>query len=737
MLRRTASVVALLVCAVAQAQEPPPIPSFRVDVMAALSKAGCNLGVCHGNKYGKGGFKLSLRGDDPAGDFAVLTRDLSARRANPLEPERSLLLLKPTMQVPHEGGRRFRIDSPEYEILSRWIGAGMPADPPELPTVAQLLVEPAEVFLKAPADSTKITAIAVFSDGTTRDVARQATYELSSPIADVDAEGRIYRRDFGEVTLIVRYVDRQAPVRIAFVPERPGFVWSAAEPEHPIDRFVYDKLQRLEINPSPICSDTVFVRRAYLDLLGTLPTADEARAFVGDRTDGKRSRLIDALLDRPEYAEFWALKWGDLLRNEEKTLDRKGVEAFHAWIRNGIATGKPLDVFVRELIASRGSTYGTPASNYWRAMREPFMRAESTAQVFLGVRLQCAKCHNHPFDRWSQDDYYGWSNLFSRVQYRVLENRRRDSNDSHEFNGEQLVVMARTGDVVDPRNEQPPAPRFLEKGSAALPEDADRLLALAEWLTRPDNRAFVDAQVNRIWFHLMGQGIVDPIDDFRGTNPPSHPELLRFLSDDFVAHKFDVRHLIRTIMNSRTYQASSEAHDGNRDDHLNFSRAKEQRLSAEVLVDALSRATGAPVSFSGYPRGTRGIELSGVRLERGNRPTKADQFLSLFGKPPRLQSCECERASDPTLSQTFQLVSGELMNDLLTHRACRVTRMISEQRPDADCIDELYWSTLSRPPTDEERQATTLYLQNAADRRRGLEDLLWGLLNSHEFLLRR
>ena len=729
----------LLVSSAQLAAREQPVPSFRIDVMAALSKSGCNMGVCHGNKYGKGGFKLSLRGDDPSGDFDVLTRDLSGRRANPLDPDRSLLLLKPTMQVPHEGGRRFRPDSPEYDVLRRWIAAGMPGDQDDLPVLRQLTAAPAEVFIPAPHDSVRISATAHFSDGSRRDVSRTATYELSNQIADVDHDGRVSRRSSGEVTVIVRYLDRQVPVRIAFLPARADFVWSAPEPANFVDRFVFEKLQRMQINPSAPSSDSVFVRRAFLDLTGSLPTADEARRFVSDSSTDKRARLIDELLERPEYADFWALKWGDLLRNEEKTLDRKGVEGFHAWIRNSIATGKPLDKFVRELIAARGSTYGVPAANYWRAMRDPFMRAESAAQVFLGVRLQCAKCHNHPFDQWTQDDYYGWSNLFARVDYRVLENRRRDSNDSHEFDGEQIVLMARTGEVNDPRTQLPAPPRFLAKGSAALPDEADRLLALADWLTGPANRTFVEAQVNRVWYHLTGQGIVDPIDDFRGTNPPSNPALLQSLCDDFVAHHFDVRHLIRTIMNSRTYQAASAVNDTNRDDVVNFSHAKELRLSAEILVDALSQATEAPVSFAGHPKGSRAIELSAARSERDrdNRPTRADQFLRLFGKPARLQSCECERTNDPTLSQTFQLVSGELINDLLVHRSNRLTRLLASGSSNEEIVADLYWSSVSRPPTAGELQATLQHLQSVDDRRRGLEDILWGLVNSNEFLLRR
>lgn len=723
----------------ALADKPDQAISFGVDVMAALSKAGCNMGVCHGNKNGKGGFKLSLRGDDPRADFEVLTRDQLGRRANAVDPDRSLLLLKPTMQVPHEGGRRFKIESPEYAVFSRWIAAGMPADPRGRAILRELTVEPTEAVLIAPVDRLQLRVSALFSDGTRRDVTTQATYELSNQLVDVEHDGLVLAKSHGEVTVIVRFLDRQAPVRLAFIPARPEFVWNGPAATNAVDRHVFEKLRQHRINPSPLADDTVFVRRAFLDLLGLIPTADEARRFVADPRPGKRAELIDTLLERPEFADHWALKWSDLLRNEEKTLDRKGVQTFHEWIRLSIAEGRPFDQFVRDLIAARGSTYSSPAANYWRAMREPFMRAESTAQVFLGVRLQCAKCHNHPFDRWTQEDYYSWSNLFARVDYRIVENNRRDRNDSHEFDGEQIVFMSRKGEVNDPRTRKPAAPRFLSPEATPLPAGTDRLLALAEWLTRPDNRLFVDTQVNRVWYHLIGQGIVDPIDDFRGTNPPSNPRLLAALADEFVRHQFDLRRLIRTIMNSHTYQASSVPNATNGDDATGFSHAREQRLSAEALVDAYSRVTESALSFSGYPAGMRAGELPGAQTEGGRSATRttAEQFLKLFGKPARLQACECERTNDPTLSQTFQLVSGGLVNELLTVRDNRLGRLLSTGKSSDEIIDELYWATLSRAPTDEETKAATKYLLGSPERRARLEDLLWGLLNSNEFLLRR
>lgn len=713
--------------------------TFDTDVMAVLSKAGCNLGTCHGNANGKGGFKLSLRGENPDTDYATLTRDLSARRANPVEPERSLILLKPTMQVPHEGGTRFRASSAEYRILRDWIAAGMPRSFAGAPRATQLVVSPADQVVVEPETRTQLKAEAVFSDGTRRDVTSQVVYEAADPFVSIDHDGLAETHGRGETTVVVRYLHLQQPVRLAFIPARPDFTWTGPAPSNFVDEHVFYKLRSLRMNPSEVIDDAAYLRRVSLDVLGVLPTADNARTFLTDTRSDKRSRLIEELLERQEFADFWALKWSDLLRNEEKTIDRKGVQNFHAWIRQSIAVGKPVDQFVRELIASRGSTYTNPASNYYRAMRDPFMRAESTAQLFLGVRLQCAKCHNHPFARWTQDDYYSWANVFSRVNYLVLENNRRDRNDSHEFDGEQIVLMSRTGEVNDPRTGKPQPPRFLADRANEISPSDDRLFELAEWLTSPDNKLFAQVMVNRVWHQLMGRGIVDPIDDFRPTNPPANPRLLEALADDFVAHKFDLRHLIRNIVNSRTYQLSAVPDDTNREDEKNFSHAKLRRLSAEQMLDSLCLVTGAAPRFNGYPEGTRAGELPGViavRL-RESRSSSGDQFLKTFGKPQRLVSCECERSGETTLSQAFQLVSGPLINDLLSRPDNRLQQLLDSGKSHEKIVEELFWATLSRAPNGEELKGTTAYLLAQVDKRQALEDIVWSLVNSHEFMFRQ
>lgn len=713
--------------------------SFQRDVMAVLSKAGCNMGVCHGNQYGKGGFKLSLRGQDPEIDYETLTRDQSGRRVNRLDSARSLVLLKPTMQVAHEGGRRFDVDSPEYKILEQWIASGLSNDAESNPKLVGVEVTPDDAVVVEPQTDVALRVLARFEDGTERDVTQLTVYSSDNDLAEISPNGIVRRRELGETTIIARYLDKQSPIRIAFIAERADFAWSNPEPANVVDELVFEKLQRLQINPSEVCDDTVFIRRVYLDLLGLIPTADESRLFVADSSPDKRSNLIDGLLQRPEFADFWALKWSDLLRNEEKTLDRKGVQNFHAWIRKNIDDGRPINDFVHDLIAARGSTYAEPAANYYRAMRDSLTRAESTAQLFLGVRLQCAKCHNHPFDQWTQDDYYGWANLFSRVQYKVLENRRRDTNDSHEFDGEQIVYMAAGKEPVNPRTGKPQQPQFLSDSQESPPKDADRLESLADWLTSPDNPRFAANQVNRIWFHLMGRGIVDPIDDFRDTNPPANPALLDALAEQFVRGNYDLRATVRLIANSKTYQLSSEPNESNVDDERNFSHASVRRLSAEQFLDSATQVLGVPVPFNGFPLGMRAGQIPGVNAirDRDQPPSVGDQFLKAFGKPERLQTCECERSDETTLNQAFQLVSGPLLNNLVSDDKNCLSKALQTAATNDELVTELYWSALSRAPNGDELRVTAAYLQNAKGRRRAVEDLVWSLLNSQEFLLRR
>ena len=725
--------------------------SYRNEVMAVLSKAGCNAGTCHGNKNGKGAFKLSLRGQDPDLDFLAITHDSLSRRVDPFQPEQSLLLQKPTGQIAHEGGSRFQKGSEEYEILRRWITGGLQNDLVTAPALLGMEVSPSSSVLVHPVDRVQLRVQARFSNGTTCDVTSLAVFEPANSVATVSSDGLLQRQQPSlpaEAVVVVRYLQCREPVRVAFVPDRPAQGLNSMETANYVDRHVFEKLRMLRINPSRLCSDQVFVRRAYLDLLGILPSSEEARSFVkvpagARKTAAKRSRLVEELLQRPEFGDFWALKWADLLRVEGHSLDVKGVQSFHQWIREGISTNKPLDQFVRELITSRGSTYASPAANYYRPNRDPATRAKAAAQIFLGARLQCAECHNHPSDFWTQDDYYDWAANFARINYKVIENKREIGSDQHEWKGEQIVFLASKGSVKNPRTGGEAHPRFLGETVALQTESKedgpDELEALAQWLTTGTNLWFAQVQANRIWHHLMGRGLVDPPDDFRLTNPASHPALLDDLAKDFVAHKYDMRYLIRLIMNSRAYQLDSEPSETNQDDQSNYSHALVRRLGAEQLLDCQSQVIGIPLKFAGFPAGFRAAQLPGVRPEsKGKRRSnQLDQFLELFGKTPRLLATDTERSCECNLGQAFQLISGVTVNDMLAGQENRVGRLLAAGKSDSEILQELYWTALTRSPSSEELNQLLPLLHQAKDKRQEFDDILWALLNSKEFLFRK
>ena len=714
--------------------------SFGRDVLPVLTRAGCNAGACHGNLNGKGGLKLSLKGEDAAGDFATLTRDMLARRTDPLRPAESLILQKATAQVPHEGGARFAAGSNEYALLHAWVAGGCKFDAPGGPTLRKLVVTPASQILVDPADRFTVKAVAHFSDGSTRDVTSLAAFEFTAVgVATITPAGEVVREQPGEVVLLVRYLAHVEPVRVVFLPNRPVPDMAGTVSNNEIDTLVFAQLKELRLKPADLAADHVFLRRAYLDTLGVLPTAAEARAFLADADPEKRTKLIDALLARPEFAEFWAQKWSDLLRNEEKSLDKKGVAVFYRWIAAQLAADRPLNEFARDIVAARGSTYANPPANFWRAIRDPLQRSESVAQVFLGVRIGCARCHNHPFDRWTVDDYYGFGALFARVDYRILDNGKKDKLDKHEFVGEQIVWQNRTGEMPNPRTKQSARPLFLGAPTPAMGNDADRLAAVADWIASPTNPFFAKAQANRIWLHLMGRGLVDPNDDFRATNPPSNPALLDWLAKDFAAGGFRLKRTVKTIMTSRTYQLAATVRDTTTmGDELHHSHAAVAPLEAEQLLDALAGVTGVPVAFKGYPLGMRANQIPAPpQTGRGRGEGMSDKFLKTFGKPERLLTCECERNDDPGLLQAFQLITGELMNSLVRDPDNRVGRLLSAGKPDAEMLDELYLAALSRPPTATESKKLLAHLTTAPDRRAAWEDVLWALLNSKEFLLRR
>jgi hypothetical protein len=710
--------------------------SFDRDVMAVLSKAGCNAGTCHGNLNGKGGFFLSLRGQDPVADWEELVTSADGRRLNRIEPARSLILLKATAEVPHGGGRRFGRDDPEWAVLERWIREAATGPQDAAPQVARLVIDPPDAVVEGETAQVPLKVTAEFTDGATADVTRMAVYEPSDPLIEVSREGVVAFDRPSLTTVTVRYLRGQAVARAAVVPPRSDATssWNGPPPANLIDEAVFARLRQVGVEPAPPAEDAVFLRRVFLDLLGVLPTAEEAKAFVADTAPDKRQRLIDQVLARPEWAEVWAGIWSDLLRVEEKTLDAKGVEVFHAWMRQSFAEGKPLDVFVREIVAARGSTYDVPAANFWRAHREPIIRGETVAQVFLGARIGCAKCHNHPFDHWLQDEYHDWSAVFTGIDYEIVKNERKDDLDKHEFVGEQIVQLKDFQERINPRTGGPATPRLL--GEAGYPE-GDRLEALAAWMTSPDNRRFARSQVNRIWFHCMGRGLVEPVDDLRDTNPASHPQLLEDLTDLFIASGHDVRGLVRLICTSQTYGLSSGHPDPGplaANEQL-YARAVVRRRSAERILDAQVAVLGANAQFEGYGEGTRAGEVAGV--ERVRRKTAdGDQFLRLFGKPERLLACECERSNEPTLSQALTLVGGPGLHARLGSQSNRLAQLLAADRSAEEIVEELFWTALVRPPTAEEKAAAVVAFETAPTPREAAEDLAWALVNAKELLFR-
>jgi len=661
--------------------------SFHNDVMAAISKAGCNLGTCHGNATGKGGFKLSLRGQDADLDFKALARDASGRRVDLFAPEHSLILVKGANQIAHEGGKKLDPKTWEYQVLRNWIAAGLPRDDGTAPKVTKLTVTPTELVLDEPQDKVQITVQATFADGTQRDITDRAIYEpLQNGLVDVSKSGLVKRLQFGEPGVLVRYLNQSVPVRLTFVKANPAFVWSKPRRDNYIDAHIFTKLKTLRMNPSAVCSDEVFMRRAWLDLCGLIPPADEARAFEAETHRDKRARLIDRLMVLPEFADYWTLKWSDVLKVESRTLDKTGVQAFHDWIRDGITRNRPINEMVRAMLASRGSTYHEPETNFYRANRTPELRATTAAQVFLGTRLQCAQCHNHPFDRWTQDDYYNWSAVFAQVDYKIIGDiKPRDKNDKHEFNGEQVVFLNAKLNIENPRTGDKAKARFLGADMPKLADKQDELQAAAAWLTSAQHPLFAKAQANRIWYHLMGRGLVDPVDDMRLTNPASHPQLLEELAQDLIRSGFDLRHLIRTIMLSRTYQLDSTPNETNATDLINYSHHLPRRLSAEQLIDSLYASLRVTSDFNGWSRGTRASQIPGPDNGRGSpNPMSPEAFLVQFGRPKRELSCECERAADTSIGQIFQFISGPIVSNVVSQKYNRLGSLL--KNPDNGAI---------------------------------------------------
>ncbi len=691
--------------------------SFRRDVIPALSQAGCNMGACHGTPTGKGGFRLSLRGYLPDQDFSTLSRDVSGRRINPIATTTSLILRKPLGEVPHEGGLRLSRTSKAYEFLHDWIKEGT-KDDPAAPAALGLEILPESRVLNAPTQTQQVAVLVRDADNTLRDVTPICYYDSSNPaIAEVDADGYVRFKARGEVAIIAHYLNLVANIRLTHLVDVPGFTRAEVPEDNVIDRAVFRKLNRMRIQPSDICTDREFIRRVYLDVLGVLPTPQEVKEYLAAPAANRRDLAIERLTGRPEFHDFWALKFADVLRSNGRLIQTKGAYVFHRWIRECLERNVPMDRIVRDLITSVGSTYKQPSTNYYRVSRDPESAMETTAQLFLGVRIQCAKCHNHPFERWTQDDYYGFAAFFAQIA-------RKQGN----LPDEEVVYASGSGDVRQPRTGRTMKPKAL---GGPVFDDAlakDRRIRLAAWLANPDNPFFAKSVVNRIWFHLIGRGIVEPVDDFRDSNPACNDELLDGLTADFVKNGCDLKGLIRSILRSRTYQLSATTNPLNADDSLYFSHSQTKLLPAEVLLDAISAVTATTTSFEGLPRGARATQIPDGKME--------NPFLKTFGRPARELACECERENESNLSQALQLIGGATVNGKLRDDSGRMAQLAKSGMSPELITRELYMVALSRDPTPTELTAAQRHLTSAKDFRQAVEDLGWVLINSKEFLFR-
>jgi hypothetical protein len=702
----------------ARADTPPTFPN---DILPILSRAGCNSGPCHGKAEGQNGFKLSVFGYDPDADHAAITRGSGARRIARTDPAHSLLLLKATGAVPHAGGQRFAPGSAYYRVLARWVAVGAPFGPETAPSLSGVQVFPLQQSL-LPGGRQPLLVTARYSDGSQRDVTREARFGTNSPaIASVDDDGAVTSTGRpGEAAVMVSYRGAVAVCRIRVPqPNQPPLDAARLPRKTPVDALVWSRLAALRVRPSGSAADPEFLRRVYLDTIGALPEPEESRQFLADRDPAKREKLIDHLLERPEFADYWALKWADLLRVNKNALGAKGAYTFYRWIREAVAANVPYDRFVRELLTATGSSNENGAVNYFRVLSRPQEVAASTSQVFLGVRLECAQCHHHPFEKWSQDDYYGMVGFFTRLAPRPGAA------------GATVLLPGGDAEAVNPRTGKAVPPHPLLGAPADVREVADRRERLAEWMTRPDNPFLARMLVNRLWAHFMGRGLVEPVDDFRDTNPPTNPELLDYLARRFVSGGYDVKSVMRLILNSQVYQLSGAPNSSNVGDQQNFSRAYPKRLPAEVLLDALSQATGVPAELPGVAPGTRAVQMwdSEWSLQWQS------YFLNAFGRPPRTSPCECERSQDPTVAQVLHLMNAPEIQAQLAGRQGRAHRLAESAASDTQVIEELFLAAYCRLPNPRELAAArSAFAAAPGDRASAAEDVLWALLNSVEFV---
>ncbi len=715
-------------CDAADARAASALPSARTsfvnDVMPVLTKAACNSGPCHAKAgIGQNGFRLSVLGFDPGEDYDHIVKESRGRRISTAAPDQSLLLLKATARVAHGGGLRLAPTSAEYQTIRRWIEEGVAPPSAAEPDIVSLTVEPAAATVPMGA-TPRLKVTATFSDGGSRDVTTLAVYESNDPArVEVDPNGTAHVQQLsGRATVMVRYQGVVGVVSFD-VPSGPPSPMPA--PRNFIDELVFENLTRLGIPLSPECDDGVFLRRLSLDITGTLPTTEKAAEFLASHAADKRERLVDALLQSPEYADFFANKWAALLKNRrDDTGDLLANFAFHAWIRDGLLANKPYDTVVRELLGATGNVVSSPPVAWYKRVKDPKEQIEDVAQLFLGVRLQCAQCHHHPFERWSQNDYYGMAAFFSQVD-------RKPSS----VRGEDLIFHKRgAAGFTNPRTSSPVRPVALGDSPETISPDEDPRLVLADWMAEPSNPFFSRVLVNRYWKHFFGRGLVEPEDDIRETNPPSNPRLLTALAKHFVDTKFDLKELVRTITSSRIYQ-SSDGIDGNDADIQNFSHSYPRRLTAEVLLDSIDRVAESSTSFANLPTGTRAIALP------DNSYNRSSPFLKAFGRPDNASVCECERSQSPSLAQSLFMINATDIKAKLSAETGRAARYARESRPDSEKIHELTLAALSREPTIQELLVSEAYVAEAgvgkaaeAARKERFEDLIWAILNTKEFI---
>ena len=689
--------------------------SFRSDVMAVLTKAGCNTGKCHGSASGKDGFRLSLFGYDPNGDHCRLTREIPGRRISVRSPKDSLLINKALGNVDHTGGQLIIEDSPEHRTLLQWMEQGAPADPAEIPVPVSIRVLPEEVVFAQKGEAQSVLVMASFSDGTDRDVTDRAVFISNNDAsATVTTSGSIQASGPGSAFIMARFDQFTAGTAIIV---RPGTPYKS--PELPsnnyVDDLVQDRWRDLHLIPSDVCSDEVFLRRVYVDLTGLLPTPDERTTFLADSDPKKREKVVDALLVRPEFPDLWVMKWAEMLQIRTiNGISAKGLLLYDRWLRDRVHAGMTIDAIVRELIPATGGTFANPATSYYQTETTPQLLAENMAQAFLGTRIQCAQCHNHPFDRWTMDDYYGFAAFFSQVGYKQDQDPR-----------EIMIFNSGTGSLAHPVDNRSVIPTFLGEGAPEIPEGTDYREVLANWLTSDQNPAFARNLSNVVWAQFFGIGIVDPVDDVRVSNPPSNPRLLDSLAKRLQESHYDIRPLIRDICTSRVYQLSTARNESNRLDERHFSHGRVRRLRAEVMLDCLNQVTETSVDFRGLPAGSRAIQVPD-----GATP---NYFLTTFGRASRATACSCEVKTSPTLSQALHLLNGESTTGKIAEGKV-IERMLANKKEPAEIVSLLYELCLCRQPTEKEAQAIHDRLSASADVKTNLSDLFWALLNSNEFI---